>query len=480
MADYATRLKALNARFTPHAVQIPPARAIFNDGCKRVMTVFGRQTGKSRLISYLAVRWALLNPGSAIYILTPTSLQGRAIYLHSMMLENLCPPEYLAHNGVNKTDARFTFDNGSQIRLFGVENASALRGLTASMILIDELAQVPRDVIDAIVMPMLLVQDGVLLLSGTPPGVLTGAGADYWAFVEQSKTDPDWRHFHATSYQNPHTPPGAVDRERALHVARGTLDVFLREYEAIFSPDSQNSIFPMFTKERHVKPYRDLAHEIRRNLGHWRFFVSCDPGSTFAVLLGAINEYSRKVIIYDEIYEKGQANTSVGALWPRVIERLNQLAPAHFLDDPPIYVVDEAALWFRSELLDRFGVNAWPSRKAQNQKVDGLTLLKDLFNANKLVFSDRCTGLISEVQGYLLGANGLPVKRNDHACDALRYLLGVANYSMREEPEPPPITELPPGLRDDPKRGFTFEDDFPDMGLDYADDEGELSLDLIE
>jgi hypothetical protein len=479
ITDYALRLKALHERFTPHAVQIPPAKAVFNAKCKRVFLRFARQVGKSRLIAYLAVRWALLNPGAAVYILTPTSLQGRAIYLHSGMIENLIPPEYLANNGINKTDARYTFENGSQIRLFGVENAQALRGLTANMILIDEAKDVPRDVVDSVVMPMLLVHDGTLVVSGTPPGTLSGAGAYYWELVALAETHPAWQIFRAKSTDNPYTPPGAVDEARRQHEARGTLDVFLREYECEYAPDSQNSVFPMFSTEKHVRPYGELVRELRKNLDHWRFYVSCDPGSTFAVLLGAINEYTRKVVIYDMVYERGQANTSVGKLWPDVMGRQNQIAPTHFLDDPPVYVVDEAALWFRTELLDRFDVNAWPSRKAQNQKADGLSLMKDLMNAGKFVISDRCKGLQEELQGYQLGPNGLPIKRNDHAIDACRYLLGVANYSQQELAEPPPPSELPPGLKDDPRRGYRLEDEFL-VDDDLALAESELSLDLIE
>ncbi len=478
LSDYATRLKSLHERFTPHRMQIPPAKSVFNDGCKRVFLRWGRQTGKSQLISYIAVRAALLYPGSAIFILAPTSLQNRAIYLHSGLIESLIPPEYLAVNGVNKTDARFTLSNGSYIRLFGVENAQALRGLTADYVLADEIKDIPRDVIDSVVMPMLLVRGGTLLLSGTPPGTLNGPGAAYWALVELAENSPDWKAFRATSRDNPYTPPGAVDAERKLHEDRGTLDVFLREYEAVYSPDSHNTVFPMFSKEKHVRPYAELKQEILKNLGAWRFYVSMDPGSRFAVSLSAINEYTKKVIVFDEVFERGQESTSIGQIVPRILARLNQFAPAHFLDDPPVWVCDEAALWARNEIRDQFDINVWPSRKAQNQKMDGLSLMKDLFNSGKLILSDRCTGLIEQIQGYTLGPSGLPLKHEDDSIDEIRYLLGVANYSTHVENEPSPQAELPPGLRDDPKRGHTPEQDFGDP-FDFGD-ESHLSLDLAD
>lgn len=461
--DYAYRVKALDGRFKPHVMQVPPAKAVFVDGCKRLFLRWGRQTGKSQLIAYLASRWALLYPGSTIFILTPTSLQGRAIYAHSGVIEGIIPPEYL--KDYNKTDARWTLDNGSAIRLFGVENAQALRGLTADLVLIDEAKDVAREVIDAVVMPILLVRAGTLVISGTPPGQLSGQGAYYWELVNTAETSPDWRSFRATSYDNPYTPPGAVEAERKLHEARGTMDVFKREYLAEYCPDSQSSIFPMLDKDRHVRPYEALKAQIYKNLGHWRLYVTCDPGSTFAILIVAMNEYSKQVIVLDEVYSKSQEQNSVSLIVPRVLAKLKEFAPQRFLDDPPVWVVDEAETWFRNELLDRFDISSWRSEKAHNKKTEGLALTKDLLNHEKFVMSDRCTGLLQEMQGYILGPNGLPVKRDDHAIDAFRYFLGASRYTAQEEREPPAIAELPPGMRDDPKRWFSPADDFKEHPL---------------
>lgn len=433
---------------------------------------FGRQTGKSVAIAAAAVRWALLNPGSTVFIVGPTSIQVRQIYMHSGLIEKMIPPEYCT--SIHKTDARYNIGD-SVIRLYGADNEDSLRGLTASLVLVDELKDLSRELIDSIIKPALLVRGAPLVLSGTPPSV---ASHFYWDYVNEAETSGEWESFRATSYDNIYTPQGSVDAERKLHESRGTLDVFRREYLAEFCVDSHKSIFPMLSREKHVIPYSDAIRMLRSDLGHWRFWCSADPGSTFAVLCTAINEYTKKVIVYDMVYEKGQHNTSVGQLVPKVFEKLNQVAPSRFLDDPPTWVVDEAALWFRNELRDRFDINAWASRKAQNQKLEGLSLIKDMLNEGRLIMTDRCEALYQEMENYQLGENGLPVKRGDHACDALRYNLGVANYSQRVEDEPLPVAELAPGLRDDPRRAWTPEQEFGDP-LDFGD-ESHLSLDLVE
>jgi hypothetical protein len=432
---------------------------------------FGRQTGKSVCIAAMAVRWCLINPGSTVFIIGPTSIQMRQIYLHSGLLEKIIPKEYLT--GVHKTDARYQIGD-STIRLYGADNQEALRGLTASLVLCDELKDLSQELIESIIKPTLLVRGAPLVLSGTPPGV---AKHFFWDYAEEAETTGEWKLFRATSYDNIYTPPGAVDAERKLHEARGTLDVFRREFLGEFCPDSQNLVFPMFSTQRHLRSYNELRRTLRDRLGHWRLVISCDPGSTFAVLFLAVNEYDKRVMVLDEVYETDQNENSIGKIWPRVISKLYQLVPREFADDEPIYVYDCAATWFHNELRDRFGVNAWPSRKAQNQKEDGLSIMKSLLLEDKLTVADSCKGFISEMLAYQIGAGGLPVKRGDHQIDAFRYALGVLNYNPAPEATPPPPQDLPPGQRDDPKRAWRPEEEFGGNELDYDDAEEALDLD---
>lgn len=63
-----------------------------------------------------------------------------------------------------------------------------------------------------------------------------------------------------------------------------------------------------------------------------------------------MNEYSKQVIVLDEVYSKSQEQNSVSLIVPRVLAKLKEFAPQRFLDDPPVWVVDEAETWFRNEL----------------------------------------------------------------------------------------------------------------------------------
>lgn len=472
LQEYARCLKALHKIWQPHQGQIPVGRALFSEGVKRVFCQFGRRAGKTEMAAYSMIRWALTNPGSAIYFLGPEQKQVREILWEPGRIQALVPPEFLAGEP-NNTMMRIRFKNGSFIKLDGSDSINSYRGLRMSFLVIDEYKDCDPLLLDVIT-PSLKDFDAPLLVIGTPPD----AEDHYTQLAAEIRADPESRYFQMPSTGNPYLKPEVLERERLKLVARGDEDVWRREYLAEFVPGGKRAIFPMYNDKTHVAPYAAMHAEIRRTFGQWDFFVAADPGtaSVFAVLLGAINRFDRRVFICDELYETNQLETSVGRVWPRVNAKLQELAPDHLRDESPIIVVDEAAASVRVELLDRFGVNSWPTRKAQNSKLDGLSLVKDLMLSKKLLLSDRCKDLSAEIRGYMLNKQGQPLKAKDHAIDALRYLLGVANYTAEEAAVPlerPPLTL---GEIDDPRRGYSMEED----RWGEAEKSGELPAYLLE
>ena len=333
-----------------------------------------------------------------------------------------------------------------------------------------------KDVADnvfSIIKPTLLVRKAPLVLAGTPPDL---PEHPYWQHVKTAQDNPKtWAIFHLTSYDNPYIDKADIDAERALYEARGDIDVFKREYLAEYCPGARRMIFPMLDKNVHVKPYDELMREIQYRPDTWNYYVAMDPGtaSCFAVTLGAINNYSGQVRILDESYTTDQNEISIGQVWPQVHRKMLDICP-----DLSAWTIvyDEAATWAAVELLDRFDVNAWPTQKAKNRKQDGLSLIKDLLlNRGDILFSDRCKDLLREMHSYHLLDTGQPVKKEDHAIDTLRYMLGIANYTVKRSAFPALAQGPTPGQIDDPRRGFSPYEDmanmFGDLGGGYLDND---------
>ncbi len=452
----ARTLKLLNEKFTPYPAQIRVGQDVFYNDVKRLFLSFGRRSGKSTLLAAIAVRWAVLNPGSQVWIIGPLLNQIREVFLHSGIIERVIPEELL--ESYNQTEGRFRFTNDSFIRVLGAnDQKDKIRGIRASLVLADEVKDIDPEVFD-ILTPALMDENGVMILSGTPPEVPEHF---FWDMVETAKKDPAWRYHHSPTHDNPHINQEAVEKERLRMLASGDYDIYIREYLAEYAPGSKRAVFPMLSNDDHVQPYDEMRQNIYKNVTHWDFRTAMDPGtaSCFAGLVAAINPYKRIVYLMDEAYVTTQADISIGRVWPLIAAKQREVFDPDKGDaDQWDNVVDEAALWGRQELLDQFGLTTWATKKAENKKADGISLIKDLLlKQHRLVISDRCVNLLKEMRGYLLDKQGNYVKRNDHLIDCLRYLLHFAGITL-EDGEAPPEPEVIP--EDERRRAFTPMDDY--------------------
>jgi hypothetical protein len=470
LAGHAEVLEELHKTFTPHAGQLAPLMDLFFGGVKFIFLCLGRRFGKSALMCYMAVRWALTRPNSTIYIVGPMLNTQREIILHSGLLLGIVPRKYMKE--YNKTEGRVYFTNGSWIRVIGADDPDSLRGIKCSLLLIDEIKDIKADVIN-IITPTLMDQDAPMIVAGTPPEV---AEHPFWEKVEEAKTSPDWRFYHGTTYDNPYLKKDVIDRERATYEKRGDNDVFLREFMAQYVPGGKRAVFPMLT-EGHIFPYNVLHNRVARNAQQWTYYATLDPGtaSCFAVTLHAFNPYKGLLYVMDEVYEQQQAETSIGKLWPRVAAKMRELYVPDFDEAPWHITVDEAATWARNELLDQFHLASFPTSKASSRKADGISLMKDLLRANKLLLSDRCIATRKEMASYMLDKNGYFVKKNDHAIDTIRYTLTAANFTFNKSDAPAPKEPLPD---DEKRRAYTIEEDYKEyLGIE---DQQDYLLDSVE
>lgn len=152
----------------------------------------------------------------------------------------------------------------------------------------------------------------------------------------------------------------------------------------------------------------------------------------------------------DCIYEKSQANTSVMRIFPTILQRIEDIYPGSDILDTWFRVIDEAAAWACTELLNQYGVFFHPTQKTKNKKEDGVSLIKDIMLQNMVVMSDKLEPLFYEMENYISDEIGRIPKKNDHLIDCFRYLLGHANYD---------VNQLYEAKRTEARRSMTLEQD---------------------
>jgi len=432
----ATVLHDLHSVWQPHESQKDVGRSIFYEGKRRVMVRCGRKWGKTEMSIYTLYRWALSTPNGQFYYIAPFYNQASEIIWKPNRLQN-----FLGNNknkyidSIHETDKRITFKNGSFIKLVGSDNYESGRGFNPDGAVYDEFKDHDYRFHQGF-SDNLLAKKAPLLIVGTPPELF-----DHF-FVrteEEFKLDPRGAYFKRPTHSNPYIDKEELELEKTAAIAKGEWAKYMREIEAEIVPGGANAIFPMLEiprfneagnfvgESRHVKKHSELLEQVTNTWRDWQYYVAYDPGSAtcFAAVFTAVNRYSKKVIILDEIYEKRKMEMSTRKIYPRALAKMVQIMPRGEWHE----VYDYAATWFQNEVMAEFKRSIHPCTKDINKKEEKLSAIKDFLLEDLLIISDRCRGLISEMSTYATDENNKIPKINDHAIDALRYTFNAAYLS---------------------------------------------------
>ena len=198
----------------------PYQARLLRDRSKRIVACWGRQTGKSTTVAVKAIHWAYCNADQTILIVSPSHRQSLLMYAR---IRRLIARNRHMLRSVKRMSSRgeLLLSNGSRIVALPMAE-DRLRGYTANLVIVDEAAFTPEEVIIDVLMPMLAATDGTLILVGTP---WSRNHIFYRAFMSD-----DWSVHHVSSSQCP-----LISRSFLEHQRKVMTDAeFRREYCAEF------------------------------------------------------------------------------------------------------------------------------------------------------------------------------------------------------------------------------------------------------
>lgn len=453
-------VKRLHENWEPHEGQLEVGRAMIKDRVKKVFVQCGRKWGKTEYVIYMLWRTAVSTPNAKVYYFSPTQRQSKEIIWAPRRLQNFGPRDWLLPGslGINNTEMRMNFINGSFIKVDGSDSESNYRGIDGHLVVFDEFKDFKPGFYISM-SPNLAVRDTPLLIVGTPPE----RDCQYTELADEYQREDDCLHIMQPTWKNPHISREWLENEKRTLIARGEEDVWLREYEGKFVKGGKRSIFPMWSNVI-KRPRADILQELARDKRKLQWYCLADPGTVtcFAVLLIALNPYTKKVYTVYEIYEQDQRETSSKKMWQKI--QMMLLNVELEIDDID-FCRDEAASWFENEILDLTSEKDYgpiyfrPVSKAMRKKEIGLSNIKDMILEGRYEVAEECEKHDWEMGNYVRDDKDNIPKKDDHTIDLLRYFLDAAQYYVRQEDEP--LTEVEKGVR-----GRTIEQDLEEDGFD--------------
>lgn len=363
-------------------------------------------TGKTYTICWRLHVMAMRYPGSRI-LMTRKDLESLKPAALTTYVNGVQPYIYGVETfGGNKfTPAEFRYPNGSVIQVTGLDRAEKVKSAEYDVIYVNESTEIPESTAEMLtsrlrnnVMPY-----QQLIMDCNP------AGPRHWLRqrCHAGKTQMvESTHKDNPAYWDAREGKWTAFGEQYVNNVLANLSGVTRArlFDGVWAA-AEGLVYPEFNPAQHVR-------EIDTN--GWRTVLGVDVGSKNpTVILVAHVSGDGRIHISRELYRREMSASDITAA-------IEQFAVEH---DPDAVYIDPSAKGYIEDL-HRAGVNAVP---AVNDILVGIQRVHAQFQTG-LTFDPECTNTIDEMGMYAYPENpkvetDKPIKDNDHAADALRYLV---------------------------------------------------------
>jgi PBSX family phage terminase large subunit len=393
--------------------------------CKIRLYIGGNRSGKSYGSVAECIWWAL---GNHPYRSTPRPpIMGRVVGVDFPngcekilfpIFKKLCPEEGLAGGNWDRAYSKgtrvLTFKNGSTIEFMSADQAvDKFAGSSRHFCYFDE--EPPKSVYTEC-QARLVDTDGDSWISMTPVLGIT------WMYDDLYKNDDVFK-INSSTLENRYLSTDAIGR--FMKTLDSDTDVDIRIYGKFVA--LSGLIFNMFDPNVHIIKVSDFHPKPPLQI-----YVGMDFGihNPNAFLWNAIFP-SGEIVTFFEVYESEKTI-------PEMVEIINATNKKLGLR-PDLYIGDPAARnrspITGTSIQEEYSVRGIPVGLSSNDVRVGIARTQEYMKAEKWKCTDNCVNLISEIQRYQWkrwittkveersNPQDTPMKKMDHAVDALRYMI---------------------------------------------------------
>jgi hypothetical protein len=399
---------------------------IFDDPHRFKVVRAGRRFGKSFLLRFTIIKWAVENPG-LYWIVVPTFDMGKKIHwLQGFKEEVVGEFASLLGASFNEAELSISLSNGSTIQIVSAENPDRLIGVKLRGLGVDEIATMTKW--------NRIWQQGLraTLTDYKAPAIFISSPRGYNHFFDlcnKEKLNDSYKTFHFTSYDNPNIDPKEIDE------ARDEIDLnyFNQEYMAEFTKYT-GLVYKEFD-DKMIKPldFKPI---------YWLRGLDRGYRNPTAIPIIAVDENDNWHQVF-EIYETELTNSDIKKRLDSIRDEIYKVDP-HFVDFE-YSTGDSEAIGDLNDLYDNFGEYFEPVKKSSGESKLNYVAYKiqkfaQRLKEGKFTISPECEMTIFEFKSYAYSeektSSEAPIKDNDHAMDALADInLMYQHYYLKTVPQ---------------------------------------------
>lgn len=257
----------------PHPVQLRLLRAV-EDGMRFPIVPAGRRSGKTERAKRFISRQAMWYPNERYFAAAPTYNQAKKIWwddLKALTLSCLHPKPPSESNLI------IYLPNGTEIHIIGLDQPQRIEGIEWTGGVIDEIADVKSESVEANIMPALNTVNPTrpfyrawCWFIGVPDGL-----NHYYDMAEYARTsgDPDWGLFHWTSEEI--LPPDVIESAKRFMSKKQYNQEYRASFETATGRIYEDYSTANLTRES-ISPHEEL---------HWTHDQNFTPLSSAIVVI---------------------------------------------------------------------------------------------------------------------------------------------------------------------------------------------------
>lgn len=302
-------------------------------------------------------------------------------------------------------DKHYKFFNGSEVIFRSFDDPSKFKSLNLDGFAIDEPVDIDYEVFKMLMGRMrgTAAPNCKAILAGNPSGK-TNWVYESW-FINP---EPEFYHVETCTYDNTYLPKNYIpDMEKQYD------DDYIKRYLRGEWGSFEGQIYKDFSIEKHVGNYAE------KDLKSYKYLIAgYDDGFTnpACLLVGGVDSDNKLYIIH-EFYKSELTSKEIvdGEIQPAYRKyRFNRIYP-----DPS-----------GANIIDVMRQSGIPIGDTDNNLDTGISKLKGYFKSDIIHIDVGCRNLIKELESYRYAhdksgknATEVPIPKNDHACDTLRYMV---------------------------------------------------------
>ena len=382
-----------------------------DDMTRHLMIMGSAGSGKTIFASTKVILYALKYPNARIGVFRQTlpSLRETAWREIVELLD-----KYNVDFKENKSNGLVTLSNGSTISFTPVDDEKKLRSLNLDFVYIEQCEEITEEAF--IELDLRIRNEVSKRYGGQMLVVVQPSSKSHWLyrlFYQEKVNDPDYKKIHFSYLDNPFLP------EEQSKVYEGLKDTNYDRYLTHTLGEWISSSKQIFTNNWSVGFDRQ----------YFNYYVGgIDWGWNSPACFLLCGVYDDEFYILGEVYKTEMTNSEFLEEITHLLGRFG----LRFSDIDAVYC--DSADPEKIEVFHRNGLNTYPSVKNVRAKIHTT-------QETKIHISEECVNLIREIPQYEWKKNKdgelleEPVKKNDHAVDALCYAcFGVRGELSKDKP----------------------------------------------